>query len=416
MNDIFSEYLEDINKENNYPLFNLFEKTEQDKLWHSEGNVKTHTNMVMNEAKNLKEYNELRDSEKKILMYSALFHDYAKPITTKTKIKDGVKRIVAPDHEKIAASLLFFANKPKDLNLHEWMSVINLVKSHNLLKKAIVNGCHKKDFYYALIESGSNKLLYMLEKADILGRECIDKNEQLQAVEIFREFCFEYSLWSKSDTEREMEINIRYISEKRKDITEKQARIIFKKYINSFIKGVSYHVDEEISKSYNYFGKKRTSVVTMLCGISGSGKTNFIKNNFKNNITIISLDEIRRELFGSAELQTNNNDVKRTAYCKLKECLQKGEDCIWDATNIRFDFRKKIIDMCEAYNGTSRIILINNQIDNILKLNRKRGRVVGNDVIEDQINRFQIPFETESDEVITILNNTTRVTPEPYLL
>ncbi len=48
MRDVFSEYLDKINKSNDFPLFNLFDKTEQDNLWHSEGNVRIHTNMVVN--------------------------------------------------------------------------------------------------------------------------------------------------------------------------------------------------------------------------------------------------------------------------------------------------------------------------------------------------------------------------------
>lgn len=400
MRDVFSEYLDKINKNNDFPLFNLFDKTEQDNLWHSEGNVRIHTNMVMNELLNLNDYNSLCESEKKILIYAALFHDYAKPITTKTRVKNGVERIVAPDHEIIAASLLFFTNKPKELNNYEWMSVINLVKSHDLLKKAIINGCEKRFFYNSLIESDSNKLLYILEKADVLGRTCIDKNEQIDIVELFKEFCFYYSLWDKNDIEKEMKDNIAYIKEKRRDVTDTQAKTIFKKHINSIIKGVSYHIDEEISKSYNYFGKEKKSSVTILCGISGSGKTSFIKNNLDRKTKIISLDDIRLQIFGHAESQKNNNEVKRIAYNKLKECLQNGDDCVWDATNIRFDFRKKIIDMCEAYNGTSRIIIINNQLENIIKLDKKRDRVVGQDVIYEQIKRFQLPLRTESDEVL----------------
>lgn len=405
MKDVFSEYLSRINKNNEYPLFDLFDKTDQDSLWHSEGNVKIHTNMVMNELLNLNEYAELCDSEKRILIYSALFHDYAKPITTRSILRDGFERIIAPKHEVTAASLLFFASKPKELSHHEWISVINLVKSHDLLKKSVIHGCHKKYFYNSLIESDSNRLLYILEKADVLGRECADKNEQIEIVEMFKEFCIDYSLWDKFDMESEINRGVLHIKEKRKDITENQAKIIFKKHINSLIRGFSYHIDEEISKSYSYFGKEKKSFVTILCGISGSGKTSFTKNNFDKKTKIISLDEIRYQISGSVESQKNNDEVKRIAYNKLKECLQNGDDCVWDATNIRFDFRKKILDMCDSYNGTSRILLFNNQIENVLKLDKKRCRVVGSDVILDQIKRFQIPLNTEADEVVTIINS-----------
>lgn len=404
MKDLFSEYLKKINTNNDYPLLNLFESTEQDRLWHSEGNVRVHTNMVMNEMVKMRDFVESSESDKKILIYSALFHDYAKPITTKIKNKDGINRVIAPDHEKTAASLLFFANKPSDLTHGEWISVINLVKTHDMLKKAVVSGCYKKDFYNTLNESGSNKLLYILEKADILGRSCIDKNVQMQHVEIFKEFCLEYGLWTSDDIEKEMKDAIKYIISKRKNITEQQAMIIFKKHIRSFIKGDTYHIDEEIAKSYKYFGNKKRSTVSILCGVSGSGKSHIIKKLFTDSTKIISLDEIRGLVSGSDDSQKNNNEVKRIAYEKLKEFLKNGDDCVWDATNIRFDFRKKIIDLCEKYDGVSRILIINNQIGNILKSNKKRKRVVDEKIIFEQINRFQIPFKNESDETIVFLN------------
>lgn len=54
----------------------------QDAEWHSEGDVWTHTKMVLSQLVKLDEWSSLNPHEQNVLKFTALFHDVAKPLTT----------------------------------------------------------------------------------------------------------------------------------------------------------------------------------------------------------------------------------------------------------------------------------------------------------------------------------------------
>jgi hypothetical protein len=54
----------------------------QDAEWHSEGDVWTHTQMVLRQLLELEEWPSLTPHEQIVLIFTALFHDVAKPLTT----------------------------------------------------------------------------------------------------------------------------------------------------------------------------------------------------------------------------------------------------------------------------------------------------------------------------------------------
>jgi len=81
---------------------------------------------------------------------------------------------------------------------------------------------------------------------------------------------------------------------------------------------------------------------SMCIGISGSGKSTYLKNFPKESI--ICPDDIRRELTGDISDQTQNNQVWRIAKERILERLAKGEDTILDATNVISKYRKQFLN------------------------------------------------------------------------
>ena len=61
----------------------------QDAQWHSEGVVWTHTKMVLEQLPQLESWQNLNDDEKTVLIFTALFHDIAKPLTTEVDLPPG---------------------------------------------------------------------------------------------------------------------------------------------------------------------------------------------------------------------------------------------------------------------------------------------------------------------------------------
>lgn len=82
--------------------FDAMKATMQDRFHHQEGDVYTHTEMVLNALVNLEEYNQLTLFEKQVLEYTAIFHDIAKPATY-TLIENN--RISHPRHASIGANI-----------------------------------------------------------------------------------------------------------------------------------------------------------------------------------------------------------------------------------------------------------------------------------------------------------------------
>jgi hypothetical protein len=70
----------------------------QDRIWHAEGDVFVHTQMVVRELTDLPEFKSLGEQDKHILLAAALLHDVEKRSTTTEETIDGRQRIVSPRH------------------------------------------------------------------------------------------------------------------------------------------------------------------------------------------------------------------------------------------------------------------------------------------------------------------------------
>ena len=81
-------------------------------------------------------------------------------------------------------------------------------------------------------------------------------------------------------------------------------------------------------------------MIHMLVGVQGSGKSSFAKEmSEKDNIEIVSSDAIRRKFKGIEEYK-----VWEIVYNRMAEIEKEGKDCIFDATSITRNVRKRFFD------------------------------------------------------------------------
>ena len=73
---------------------------QQDSEWHAEGDVWTHTKMVCRELILLDEWTSLSKDQQLVLLFTALFHDSAKPLTSQTDPENG-RGCIALSNEEI---------------------------------------------------------------------------------------------------------------------------------------------------------------------------------------------------------------------------------------------------------------------------------------------------------------------------
>ena len=140
----------------------------QDAEWHSEGDVWTHTKMVCQQLAELEAWPTLTSDEQAVLVFTALFHDAAKPLTSEVDPETG--RITSPKHavkgEHVARGVL--RDLGCDLATRE--QIARLVRYHGrpafLLERS--EPTHEVVRLSWLV---NNRLLYLFALADTRGRD-----------------------------------------------------------------------------------------------------------------------------------------------------------------------------------------------------------------------------------------------------
>lgn len=377
-----------------FPLLNAFAETEQDKIWHAEGDVAIHTDMVLNQLYDLlrSDANHIVGAKRQILILSALLHDIAKPLTTRRKEIAGTERVVASKHEEVGASYL--ATKLIELPLEHKsiMTIMGLVGFHQVPKLLVVGNKSYCDYFHLSLNADL-ELLYWLELADMKGRICQDLEKQVDLLEQFRMFAEDYELWSVEDPTKSILNSIQV-----KPSHSEQA------YINGY--AVRQLANDQISMAEealakNYQGSKTYSHLYVMCGISGSGKSTWIAKNLEG-FEIISLDEIREELNGKRDCQKSRGQMLQLAKSRLKIALASKRNVVWDATNIRKDFRKIICDLGLNYGALITIVAFQIKEGSLRANNNSREHAIDDDIISNQINKLEWPSFTEGHRMLTI--------------
>lgn len=144
--------------------------------------------------------------------------------------------------------------------------------------------------------------------------------------------------------------------------------------------------------------------LNMLIGPPGSGKSTYCKELVKASKTPIihlSSDEIRKELLGSEEDQSNNNIVFETMQNRALEWLDKGYDVLYDATNINRKSRIQILSKCPGY-VIKKAIVCWAPVEMCIERDGSRDRTVGKYVIDKMLKRFQAPYFDEGFDRIYV--------------
>lgn len=388
----FAECLSMLGK--TFPMLHDLADTEQDPQWHGEGDVAIHTDMVLAELYKLlkQEASSITGEDRQSLILSALLHDIAKPLVTRCKEISEQERVVAPKHEEIGASYLVTKLITLPLDYSVVQTVLGLVGFHHIPKRLVVKNKGYSDYLHLSLNADL-ALLYWLERADMQGRVCEDLKKQLDLLEQFRLFAEEYQLWSSKRIEQTI---IQPIQES------------FSPYEQQFINGYAVHqlatgeismAEEAVAK--NYAPAQKYSHLYIMCGMSGSGKSTWIEQNLAG-FEIISLDEIRKEINGKRGDQSNLGLVLQIAKKRLKKALAAKTNVVWDATNIRKDFRATIYDLGIRYGALITLVVFHLSEKSLIKNDQNRIYTVGDEVLSDQISKLEWPSVTEAHRMLII--------------
>ena len=176
----------------------------------------------------------------------------------------------------------------------------------------------------------------------------------------------------------------------------------------------------------------------ILVGIPGSGKSTVAKmlSQRIQNSVIVSSDEAREELFGDPSKQyddeiciailehigydlthldqveldrelraVGNRLVFNRVDTKVKEYLSRGVSVIYDATNISQRTQSEILRRYKKFYTSAYVYYVKTSLEIALERNRKRDRVVPEDVIRRCYNRLHYPNDRLFSGVYVIEND-----------
>ncbi|OUS31947.1 hypothetical protein A9Q99_01960 [Gammaproteobacteria bacterium 45_16_T64] len=378
------------------PWLCRLKNTEQDPEWHGEGDVYIHTGMVLNELYQLlaEQNNTVQGERRQALILGTLLHDIAKPCCTKRKEIKGIERVVSPGHEAKGRSYLAYRLAPLHLSQEVINMVLGLVGEHHIPKRLVIRESGIEG-YLKLSRRVDCELLYYLEMADMSGRYCPDKKQQLEHLALFKLFAQEYGTWySEEDPSATA-----YCSWQRHLIAEvghydaDTQDLIFGNAIRDREAGNITTPHEAVAKSYEY--RDGYSCLMIMCGPSGSGKSSWIQQYLKDYY-VISLDDIRQELCGDRANQKHRGRVLQEAKTRLKRALASHKKVVWDATNLRQDFRDQLYELGYAYGALVTLVVFQQSGEEYAEGNADREYSVPKQVLARQLETTEWPTPDEA--------------------
>jgi len=121
----------------------------------------------------------------------------------------------------------------------------------------------------------------------------------------------------------------------------------------------------------------------LLVGLPGSGKSTFARqlNEQIPNSVIISTDAIRLRLYGDEKIQGDWNTIEQSVIEQVRLAITHEQTAIYDATNVRLDWRNSLLDKVSDLNPEWIAWWINTPVNICKYWNKRRSRKVPNYVI-----------------------------------
>jgi predicted kinase len=346
------------------------------------------------------------DADKRLtLILGAVFHDIAKPISSKTELRDGRERITSPGHADKGRSYIAYKLLELGVSPTQAREVMALVGHHHDPKKLVKRegGAYR---YKELARLVDLELVYFLEQADLRGRICPDLEEQLEILEIFKLYAEEAGAWKVTDPYAQWRA---FLQTELDDLGEEARGLVTANAIRDAEAGTIFTPHEAVARSYNYREGFSTLVVT--CAPSGSGKSTWIQKNLPD-YSIVSLDDLREELTGKRANQSMNGQVLQAAREQLKARLRKHENVVWDATNLLWTHRSVVLQLGFDYRAFVKLAVFHLPESMIEQRNQQRTHAVPARVFSRQLQNVDFPYLTEAHETLYIEN--TRVLSEIF--
>jgi predicted kinase len=330
----------------------------QDAEWHSEGDVWTHTKMVCQKLPQLEEWPSLTHHERTVLIFTALFHDAAKPLTSQVDPETG--QITSPKHAVRGEHLVRGILRDLDCDLETREEIARLVRYHGrpafLLERS--EPSHEVIRLSWLI---NNRLLYLFALADTRGRDTDSMTRPEENLHFWKLMSEEYDCFRQPYP-----------------FANENARFLFFRQPKP---NLHYIPHEGLA-----------CTVTMMSGLPGSGKDTWLSRN-RSDLPVVSLDDIRGEL--DVDATDNQGEVIHIARERCRVLLRSKTSFAFNATNLLRQTRQRWVDLFTDYNSRIEMVYLEPPFSVILDQNKRRDRPVPVSVIHDLGGKSEPPTWVE---------------------
>lgn len=334
----------------------------QDALWHAEGDVWTHTGLVVGELQRLPEWPGFGRAAQLTLLLTALFHDAGKPATTVLDPDTGRTR--SPKHAVIGAELARNVLRELGCGLTQREAVANLVRHHGRPPFLL----EKPDPAREVIELSwltDTRLLYAFALADRRGRHAVEATRGEDDVYLGQVVAEENGCYGRPY-----------------EFANDHARFLFGR---NELSSLCYTPRE------GYRG-----TVTLMAGLPGSGKDTWLARH-RPGLPVVSLDDLRGEL--AVGPTGDQGRVIQLARERCREHLRAGRDFAFNATNTFRQTRQRWVDLFAEYAARVEIRYVEPAWPVVLRQNAARPSPVPRHVIARLAERLEPPTGLEAHAV-----------------
>jgi predicted kinase len=298
-----------------------------------------------------------------VLIFTALFHDVAKPLTSQI---DGVTgRITSPKHavqgEHLARSVL------RDLgcSLAIREEIARMVRFHGrpafLLEKS--EPSHEVVSLSWLV---SNKLLHLFALADTRGRNTAEMGRPEENLHYWKMLAEEYDCFDTPYRFGNDHARFQFFRQKEPNL---------------------HYVPHEAYRC----------TVTLMSGLPGSGKDTWLVAH-RGHLPVVSLDGVREEL--GVDAAENQGQVAQVARERCRELLRARMSFAFNATNLLRRTRQRWIELFADYDARIEMVYVEPPLSIILDQNKRRKRSVPADVIVGLAKKLEPPTWTETHGLV----------------
>ena len=349
-----------------FPALEQAKTTPQSPLYHAEGDVWTHTKLVIEALLALPDYQRAARDEQEIVFLAALLHDVAKSSTT---VIDPVSRQISqPGHSRKGAIDARIALWDAQAPLQAREAICRLIRVHQVpffVLEPSRRGVTAEFVVRELSWQVDLRLLALLAEADMRGRICPDAQKALDAIELFRELAREDGCYGQPRAFADAHTAV------------------------SYFRGANVHPD------YPLYQEPGARVIVM-AGLPASGKNTWVARHHPD-LPVVSYDDAREQL--GLRHGKNEGAVAHHALDLARELLRAKKPFVWNATHLSTQMRAKTLDLCFAYQAQVEIVYLEQSRAQLLARNAKRDTSLSSKALLGMLHRWEVPLPTEAHRV-----------------